>query len=267
MGAPRGSMRFPCVDGHRFAARRGIHAGLSSRGARIGPLDALANPVWHALAGPQHDVAESTGLAARYRRSIAPFGAVPDILTPESWEALVDLVGAGGVALLVRSEIDTPDGWERRFGGTAVQMLGPESGTVDRSADHEVAFLTPADVTSMLDLVAATQPGPFAKNTIELGTYLGARRDGKLVAMAGERMRPPGLTEISAVCTDPAHRGQGLARALVRALMGRIQARGERAFLHVAIDNVTAIQLYETLGFAPIRDIQVAGLRAPQPAP
>ena len=230
-------------------------------------MDPLANPVWHALAGPQRDVAESTGLAARYRRSIAPFGAVPDILTPESWQALAHLVGVCGVALLVRGEIEAPAGWEPLFGGTAVQMLGPEPGTMEGSAEHDVAPLTPADVTSMLDLVAAAQPGPFAKNTIELGTYLGVRRGGKLVAMAGERMRLPGLTEISAVCTDPAHRGQGLARALVCALLGRIQTRGERAFLHVAIDNVSAIRLYETLGFAPVRTLDVAGLRAPQPAP
>jgi ribosomal protein S18 acetylase RimI-like enzyme len=230
-------------------------------------VDPLVNPVWHALAGPQRDVVESAGLAVRYRRSVAPFGAVPDIATPASWDALGDLVGAGGVALLIRAEVDPPGGWEPLFGGTAVQMIGPEAGIADRVTERAFAPLTPADVTSMLDLVAATEPGPFAKDTIKLGTYLGARRDGKLVAMAGERMRPPGLTEISAVCTDPAHRGQGLARSLVRALMDRIDARGERPFLHVAIDNVKAIQLYETLGFAPVRTLEVAGLRAPQPGP
>ena len=229
-------------------------------------MDPLVNPVWHALGGPQHDVAESTGLAVRYRRSVAPFGALPDVPTPESWAALADLVGAGGVALLVRAEIDPPAGWEPLFGGTAVQMLGPEARTVDRSAEADISPLTLGDVTSMLDLVAATQPGPFAKETIELGTYLGVRRGGKLVAMAGERMRPPGFSEISAVCTDAAHRGKGLARALVRALMGRITARGERPFLHVAIGNGAAIKLYETLGFAPVRKLGVSGLRAPAPA-
>jgi len=152
-------------------------------------VDPLANPVWHALAGPQRDVAESTGLAARYRRSIAAFGAVPDILTPESWQALAHLVGVCGVALLVRGEIEAPAGWEPLFGGTAVQMLGPEARTVDRSAEPDITPLTAGDVASMLELVAATQPGPFAKETIELGTYLGTRRGGKLVAMAGERMR------------------------------------------------------------------------------
>jgi len=229
-------------------------------------VDPLVNPVWHALGGRQHDVAESTGLAVRYRRSVAPFGALPDVATPESWAALADLVGAGGVALLVRAEVDPPAGWEPLFGGTAVQMVGPEARTVDRSAEPDITPLTAGDVASMLELVAATQPGPFAKETIELGSYLGTRRSGKLVAMAGERMRPPGFTEISAVCTDTAHRGQGLARALVRALMGHITARGERPFLHVAIGNVAAINLYETLGFATVRKLEVSGLRAPPPA-
>jgi ribosomal protein S18 acetylase RimI-like enzyme len=229
-------------------------------------VDPLVNPVWHALAGRQHDRGESTGLAVRYRRSVTPFGALPDVATPESWVALADLVGAGGVALLIRAGVDPPAGWERLFGGTAVQMVGPEAHPGDGSAEPDVTPLTPGDVTAMLDLVAATKPGPFAKKTIELGTYLGTRRGGQLVAMAGERMRPPGFTEISAVCTDTAHRGQGLARALVGALMGRITARGERPFLHVAIDNVAAIKLYETLGFESVRELEVSGLRTPSPA-
>jgi GNAT superfamily N-acetyltransferase len=255
------------LDRHRLVAGRGIDAGVSSSRARIGPVDPLANPVWHALAGPQHNVAESAGLAVRFRRSVAPFGALPDIPTADSWDALVELVGVGGVALLIRPEIVPPPGWEPLFGGTAVQMLGPEPGTDGHPAEHDLEPLTAADVTSMLELVAATRPGPFAEGTIELGTYLGARRDGKLVAMAGERMRLPGLTEISAVCTETAHRGQGLARALVCALMRQIHARGDRPFLHVAIGNGAAIQLYETLGFAPIQNLEVTGLRAPQPEP
>jgi len=250
-----------------MVSRAGWNSGRHRvEGCEDRAVDPLVNPVWHALAERQRDLGESTGLAVRYRRSVAPFGALPDVATPESWVALADLVGAGGVALLVRAEVDPPAGWEPLFGGTAVQMVGPEAQARDRPAEPDVAPLTPGDVTSMLDLVAAAQPGPFAKETIELGTYLGTRRGGKLVAMAGERMRPPGFTEISAVCTDPAHRGQGLARALIRALIGRITARGERPFLHVAIDNVTAIKLYETLGFESVRKLEISGLRAPPPA-
>ena len=101
----------------------------------------------------------------------------------------------------------------------------------------------------ILDLVARTQPGPFRPRTIELGTYLGIRRDGALVAMAGERLHPQGWTEISAVCTDPAYRGQGLATRLVSAVGAGIADRGDRVLLHAAAHNVTAIGLYLSIGF------------------
>ena len=115
----------------------------------------------------------------------------------------------------------------------------------------------------MLDLVARTEPGPFAPRTIELGTYLGIRRDGALVAMAGERLRVPGLTEISAVCTDPGHRGQGLASRLIRAVAAGIRRRGETPFLHVAGSNINAIRLYESTGFKVRTAITFAAVRTP----
>ena len=87
--------------------------------------------------------------------------------------------------------------------------------------DPEAVVLTGADAAEVLDLVDRTEPGPFRKRTVELGRYLGIRRDGPLVAMAGERLRVPGYTEISAVCTDPAYRGQGLAARLTRAVAAR----------------------------------------------
>jgi hypothetical protein len=76
----------------------------------------------------------------------------------------------------------------------------------------DAARLGAADVPEILDLIDRTQPGPFRRRTVELGTYLGLRSaDGRLIAMAGERLHPAGWTEISAVCTDPAHRRKGLA--------------------------------------------------------
>ena len=113
----------------------------------------------------------------------------------------------------------------------------------------EAIALGAADVPEMLELVAETEPGPFLPRTIELGDYLGIRRGGALIAMAGERFRLDGWTEISAVCTDPAQRGQGLASRLVGALIAAIQDRSERVFLHVLATNTGAIRLYQELGF------------------
>jgi predicted GNAT family acetyltransferase len=96
-----------------------------------------------------------------------------------------------------------------------------------------------------------------------MGTYLGIRRGGRLVAMAGERLHPQGWTEISAVCTDAEHRGQGLASRLVRAVAAGIHARGDRALLHAAATNTGAISVYLGLGFELRRHTSFRLLRAP----
>jgi predicted GNAT family acetyltransferase len=101
----------------------------------------------------------------------------------------------------------------------------------------------------MMALTALTKPGPFGNRTHELGTYLGIRREGKLIAMAGERLKIPGYTEVSAVCTHPEHTGHGYARILMAEVMERILGRGETPLLHVREDNVRAIELYQRLGF------------------
>ena len=126
--------------------------------------------------------------------------------------------------------------------------------------DPDAVVLGEADVPEMLDLVERTRPGPFRTGTRLMGTYLGIRRDGALVAMAGERMQPPGWSEISAVCTDPAYRGQSLATRLIRAVGAVIRERGDVPFLHASAGNTDAIRLYEHLGFtvrrhAALRDV------------
>jgi predicted GNAT family acetyltransferase len=104
------------------------------------------------------------------------------------------------------------------------------------------------DVPEMLALAELTQPGPFGPRTLELGRYIGIRVDRRLAAMAGERMRPDGATEISAVCTHPDFTGRGYARALMTPLMADAFAAGRRPILHVKTEN-GAKRLYERLGF------------------
>ncbi len=230
------------------------------------PLD---NPAWTALTGPQAHLAERRGRAARYPVDVAPFAAVADpgaagpdgtgAATGAGWADLAALVGPGGVAVVPEAPERPPAGWELVGAIPGVQMDGSGS---TAAPDPEAVVLGPADVPEMLDLAARTRPGPFLDRTPTLGTYLGIRRGGALVAMAGERMRPPGWTEISAVCTDPAYRGQGLAGRLVRAVAVGIRARGDIPFLHAAADNHAGIRLYERLGFTHRRDIHFAALRA-----
>jgi len=227
----------------------------------VHPLD---NPVWHALTGAQTTVGDDRNgpLARRYDADVAPFAALPDAVAPDSWDALRDLVGPDGVAVLARDTIAEIDGWQCLERIDGFQML---PGRPLHGPDVDLVTLGVDDVPAMLDLVARTEPGPFAERTIELGTYLGVRSDdGRLVAMAGERMRPPGHGEISAVCVDPAFRRRGFAAALMRALIDTIEERGEQPFLHVAADNDSGIRTYEALGFTVRTEIEFAVLQAPR---
>ena len=118
----------------------------------------------------------------------------------------------------------------------------------------------------MLALVAEARPGPFLSRTIEFGGYVGIRRQGRLVAMAGERLRPAGWAEISAVATHPGHRRRGLAEQLIRTVASAIVDRGETPFLHAAAGNTNAIRLYESIGFTVRRTVRFTVLEAPPSA-
>lgn len=216
--------------------------------------DVLDNPFWHSLAGDHAALAERVGRAARYRPDFSVFAGLEDPADGESWADAARLVGPGGV-FVTAGVTESPANWTSRFSLTGVQMVAT---ALRAEPDPEAVLLTAADVPEMLDLIARTDPGPFRERTIELGTYLGIRREGALVAMAGERASLSGWTEVSAVCTDPAHRGRGLAARLVRAVAAGIEARGRTPYLHAAAENENAIRLYEKLGFAARRSILFA---------
>ena len=218
---------------------------------------ALDNPVWAALTGPHAHFAEVRGRAARYRPDISPFTAVAG---PDGWADLAALAGPGARVFFSGEFLDPPAGWTPLQVMAGVQFVGTGlAGTPDPAA----AELTAADAPEILDLVARTEPGPFRERTVEVGRYLGIRDGGRLVAMAGERMRVPGFTEISAVCTDPAYRGRGLADRLIRAVAAGIRERGDVPFLASLASNTTALRLYRRLGFVRRADVTFAVYRTP----
>jgi ribosomal protein S18 acetylase RimI-like enzyme len=210
----------------------------------------LDNPAWAALTGPHHaHFAERVGSAARYPADVSPFTALADPDDPRAWADLLALVGPGGsTPVSGGGHAEPPEGWETLRSGGGVQLTAGD--TVTGRLDPEAVRLGAADVPEILDLVARTEPGPFLPRTIELGAYWGLRDGGRLVALAGERLHPPGWTEISAVCTDQAYRGRGLATRLVLHVAAGIRARGETPFLHAVASNADAIRLYESLGFS-----------------
>ncbi|MET9023314.1 GNAT family N-acetyltransferase [Actinopolymorpha sp. NPDC004070] len=224
------------------------------------PLD---NPVYAALTGPHAHLAESVGRAVRYQPDVSPFAGLPDQPSAADWADLARLAGAGSTVTLSGGHVVPPEGWDVVLRLDGVQFVATR---VDYRVDEEAEPLGADDVPEILDLVERTQPGPFRKRTIEFGGYLGIRRGGRLVAMAGTRVHPPGWAEISAVCTDGAYRGQGLAGRLVRAVAASIRADGQTAFLHSAADNASAVRLYTSLGFELRCETPFLVLRVPSDA-
>src|ERR1700724_1953135 len=207
------------------------------------PLD---HPIWNALTSTQSSLAEGGARARRYPPAIAPFAAMAD-MSPPSFAALGDLMSRPDRAVLFTTEPGTAPGeFKLLLAASGEQMIGAPVETPIRSA--EIITLGAADVPAMIELTKLTNPGPFTPRTHELGTFLGVRVDGQLVAMAGERMKPADYTEITAVCVHPDHRGRGYAQFLLAAVAHRISARGEIPFLHVFSENAGAIALYRRQG-------------------
>jgi ribosomal protein S18 acetylase RimI-like enzyme len=225
-----------------------------------GPV--LDNPVWYALAGAQRGLGSVTRRAARFDADVAPFGAFAAEPTREDWGEMGRLTGSVNRVAIVGGRIgDLPADLSASWSiGTAQMVL--EDAALPAGTDEEsdgaddVVRLGPDDVEAMLELVELARPGPFLRRTVEFGGYFGIRRNGRLVAMAGERMRPPGFAEISAVATHPDHRRRGLGSRLVRLVADAVVRRGERPFLHVAHENETAMRLYRSMGFATRCDIE-----------
>lgn len=214
------------------------------------PLD---NVIWQALSTRQAEFAESLGSARRFVTKVSPLAAFREP-SPEGYESLAGLLNTNGtVGLFLNLPYEPHTGWNFVAGAPVLQMVCENGGappTLQVNFDQELVELGDADSPEMVELTALTKPGPFNKRTHELGTYLGIRREGKLVAMAGERMKVPGWTEVSAVCTHPEHTGHGYARILMTEVMQRIRSRRETPFLHVREDNLHAIELYRRLGFS-----------------
>ena len=225
------------------------------------PLD---RPVWQALTSRQaHLALGEQDRFLRFPADIEPFGATRDN-SGEQLAGLAELMPLDGhVALAEVASLAAPPGFISMISATIHQMTAPRIDPPDD--DLEVVALSDADAPEMRALAELTQPGPFHVRTHTLGGFVGLRENGRLIAMAGERLKVPGFTEISAVCTHPDARGRGLASALMRRVAAGIVARGEELFLHVYPHNKGAIALYEQLGFRHRADIQLNVLRRLQP--
>ncbi len=218
----------------------------------------LDHPIWSALTTSQKHLAEGGARALRYPVDMTPFADMIDI-SAASFAALGDLLSGSQVAALFTPEaVDVPDGFKVVLAETGEQMIGSPADSPLR--DAEIVTLGAADVPAMMALTELTKPGPFAARTHELGTFLGIRAGGELIAMTGERMKPGNFTEMTAVCVHPDHRGRGYAQALLAEVARQIEARGEIPFLHVFSSNTSAIALYQRQGMRIRRRLHVTVL-------
>ena len=218
----------------------------------------LDDPVRHSLLGDHAWLGERRGRVHRYRPDVAPFHTLPPDPVAQDWRDLAELAGAGHPAVLTGPVPALPAGWTITSRIDGVQLVATAG--VPARRDPEAARLGPADVPEMLALVEQTAPGPFHTHTYLFGNYWGLRHQGRLVAMAGQRLSPPGWSEISAVCTAPDQRGQGLASRLIATVVDGIRHSGRRPFLHTSAANTGAIRLYESLGFELRRTTTFTGV-------
>jgi predicted GNAT family acetyltransferase len=219
--------------------------------------DPLDRPVWASLTMRHAHLAEGEGLARRYRPSVGVFVAGADD-SPATLAAMAALAEPGETVFVVQAE-PVPDlpGLAPVLRRPAVQMVF--AGNLAEPVDEpEIVELDEADAPEMLALATLTVPGPFRIDTRLMGRFVGLRRDVRLAAMAGERLRPPGHTELSGVCTHPDFRGQGLGTLLSAHVTRTMIERGEVPILHAWRDNHGAIALYEKLGYRVRREMAVA---------
>lgn len=204
------------------------------------PLD---RPVWNALTSRQAQLARGGAGALRFDPDYAQFAACVD---PRDTTALLPLIAGGSIGVVEADDTPFPT---QLHAHRAICNQMTATAITPGQARFDVVALNDDDAAEMLALATLTKPGPFYRHTNRLGDFIGVKIGGRLAAMAGERMKPQGFTEVSGVCTHPDFRGRGFAGGLMRLVAERILARGETPFLHVYPDNDGAIALYEALGF------------------
>jgi predicted GNAT family acetyltransferase len=229
---------------------------MPASGPSMHPLD---RPIWSALTTRQQALAEGGARALRYPTAVGPFADMVD-MSPESFAALGALMSGSEIAVLFTPDaVTAPAEFKILLAETGEQMIGTPAESSIRGVD--IVTLGADDVPAMMALTELTKPGPFTLRTHELGTFLGIRIDGQLVAMAGERMKPANYTEMTAICVHPDHRGRCYAQVLLGAVASQIAARGEIPFLHVFSKNDSAIALYRRQGMEIRRRLYVTALQ------
>ncbi|HEX7812723.1 MAG TPA: GNAT family N-acetyltransferase [Burkholderiales bacterium] len=218
-------------------------------------LELLDNIVWHSLAGPHRRFAEGDDRVLRYQGDVTSLVGFPVPESPD-FDALRPYCRSSERLYCLGWQGAMPRGWNLEVETTIVKMAW-DAAMPKGGAAVEPVRLDATHVADAQALAAATNPGPFGSRTIEMGEYFGYLFEGRLVAMAGERMQAGNLHEVSAVCVHPEYQGKGLAREIMFHVIRRQLHRGETPFLHVLKHNERAVRMYERMGFRIHREMPV----------
>jgi predicted GNAT family acetyltransferase len=220
--------------------------------------EVLDRPVWNALIGRQKQLAEGDNNGLRFAPEYGPFAAASD--TAGDLGSLVHLANHAELWLVEKRQITPPAGLRIVRSAECVQMIA--NTIIGGGREYAFCDLGDEDAAEMFALASLTKPGPFSTKTHRLGRFIGIRENGRLIAMAGERMKPGAFTELSGVCSHPDYRGRGYAGFLMRVVASRMMERGEIPFLHCYATNTGAIALYRSLGFEVHQTITATVLTA-----
>lgn len=221
------------------------------------PQFLFLNPVFAALRTTHAHLAITSGEATRYPSAVTPFAAIASpttqalrdlqtLLTPDEyvWIAAIGEANPASAGLVVAATIEVHQ-----------MILPPE---VDLSPpDPGILPLNCSQAAEMVALTDIAFPGFFRPRTCEMGAYFGIYSDRRLIAMGGERLLFPGYSEISGLCTHPAHRSRSHAASMLWHLARFDRERGIVPWLHVTATNRSAVGLYLKLGFEIVRTIEL----------
>lgn len=208
----------------------------------------LDRPIWGALTTRLQRLCTALGSAHAFAEGISPMAATAGFEAGHHRDFLT-LIGRRSKPL-VTLELNAPVCAGQHVpedSARVVQMIA--KGCTGISGRHQIDDLGDHDADEMYQLATAMKPGPFERKTHLMGDFIGVRKNGRLIAMAGQRLRLPGYIEISAVCVAADYQSQGIGADLVRNMSQRIFDRGDIPFLHAYQSNRNAIALYESLGF------------------
>ena len=222
-------------------------------------LHKLDNPAWYALAESHQHFAMGSSVLKRYQKNIVSFFAYDHAEKMALFNA-DSLAEVDETFFIIGEPPALPGNYSIESRLVCLQMVCFVLSNMP-VATVAIDRLGKDDEKQMLNLINKVQPGYFLPGTRQMGDYYGIWQQGELVAIAGERMRMKGLTEISAVVTHPDFTGRRFAQQLVAYTVRENLDRDIIPFLHVADTNERAIGVYQWLGFCPRRQIDFWKIR------